>query len=42
MTSLAVLLGQPLTPSDVKPVLARELGAALGREFAPPATGRAG
>lgn len=34
MTSLARLLGQPVSPSDVKPVLARELGAALGRSFA--------
>jgi lipoate-protein ligase B len=34
MTSLAKLVGQPVSPSDVKPVLARELGAALGRTFA--------
>jgi lipoate-protein ligase B len=40
MTSLASLLGQPIAPSDVKPVLAREIGAALGREFVRPETAK--
>jgi lipoate-protein ligase B len=33
MTSLARLVGRPVTVSDVKPALVRELGTALGRTF---------
>jgi lipoate-protein ligase B len=33
MTSLAQALGRPVTLAEVKPLVAREIGRALGREF---------
>jgi lipoyl(octanoyl) transferase len=42
MSTLSAELGRPVTVDEVKPLVAREIGRALGRAFSPPVASRTG